>query len=575
MSQHFRFCSLLFFSTFALFASDTPSLILHHGKIATVDKDFTLGEAIAIRGEKIVAVGSNKRILGLKNAGTTLIDLKGRLVLPGLIDSHVHPAAAMTEFDHPIPEMDSISQVLDYIRDRTGNVPAGEWIVLRQIFITRLREQRYPTRAELDQVAPKHPVMFSTGPDAVLNSLALKEAGFDENFSVRDGGPGYLEKEPGTGKITGVARGLGRLIQPRTTARTATEEQTRERTLQLFRDYNSVGLTTVADRNASPESLGRYHFLRTNQQLSLRLFLYHSLAALGPIEEIESRIASIGSHPLHQPDPFLQIIGVKTFLDGGMLTGSAYMREPWGVSSIYGITDPQYRGVLNIPAERLEKIVRAATRHGLQFTAHSVGDGAVHLLLDTYRKISSEIRPLRPSFTHCNFMSAEAISGIREIGGVIDIQPAWLYLDTRTLEKQFGYDRLRYFQPLRSLFAAGVPVGGGSDHMQKIGSFRSINPYNPFLGMHTAITRRARWHKDRLHPEEALSREQAIRFYTANNAYILFQEKNIGSLEPGKFADLVVLDRDLLKCPLDSIPQTKVLQTYSNGRLVYGETKLR
>jgi predicted amidohydrolase YtcJ len=155
------------------------------------------------------------------------------------------------------------------------------------------------------------------------------------------------------------------------------------------------------------------------------------------------------------------------------------------------------------------------------------------------------------------------------LGVVVDIQPIWLYLDTRTLVQQFGYDRLRYFQPLHSLFEAGVIAGGGSDHMQKIGSLRSINPYNPFLGMATAITRTARWYEKPLHPEEAISREQALRFYTINNAYLLFREKEVGSIEAGKFADLAVLDRDLLSCPVEQIRETQVLQTYLAGRRVF------
>jgi predicted amidohydrolase YtcJ len=166
-------------------------------------------------------------------------------------------------------------------------------------------------------------------------------------------------------------------------------------------------------------------------------------------------------------------------------------------------------------------------------------------------------------------MSAEAVRQMAELGVAADIQPAWLYLDTRTLSAQFGYDRLRYFQPLRSLFEAGAIAGGGSDHMQKIGSRRSVNPYNPFLGMWTTITRKAKWHDGRLHPEEALSREQAIRFYTINNAYILFLDDRVGSLEEGKRADLIVLDRDLLTCPEDDIKDARVLRTYVDGELVY------
>jgi hypothetical protein len=151
----------------------------------------------------------------------------------------------------------------------------------------------------------------------------------------------------------------------------------------------------------------------------------------------------------------------------------------------------------------------------------------------------------------------------------VDLQPAWLYLDARTLADQFGYDRLRYFQPLRSLFAAGVVAGGGSDHMQKVGSFRSVNPYNPFLGMQTAITRRAKGYDRPLHAEEALGREDAIRFYTINNARLMFLEDRVGSLEAGKLADLVVLDRDVLTCPVETIKDTQCLRTYVGGKLVY------
>jgi predicted amidohydrolase YtcJ len=128
---------------------------------------------------------------------------------------------------------------------------------------------------------------------------------------------------------------------------------------------------------------------------------------------------------------------------------------------------------------------------------------------------------------------------------------------------------MRYFHPLRSLFAAGAITGGGSDHMQKIGDMRAINHYSPFLGMWVTITRGAKWYDDRLHPEEALTREQAIQFYTRNNAYLLFWEKDLGSIETGKRADFLVLDRDLLTCPVDDIKATRVLQTWVEGRQVY------
>lgn len=549
-----------------------PDLILHHGKIVTVDDRFSVREAVAVEAGRIVQVGRSGSVLKLKGPGTRLVDLHGRMVLPGLIDSHTHPSgASMTEWDHPIPTMESVQDVLDYVRSRAEKLPEGAWIEVRQVFITRLREQRYPTREELDRAAPRHPVLFATGPDASLNTLALRLSGIDRDFKITDGGPGFPEKDPATGEPTGILRSMTRYVKVKSAARQPTEEDQRRRLLELFRDYNSTGITSIADRDASPGAIARYRALRERGELPVRISVSHHIDTIGPLEEIQRNIRRVAADPLRQPDPWLQIVGIKTYLDGGMLTGSAYMRQPWGVSRIYGITDPAYRGVLFIPRERLLPIVRTALESGLQFTAHSVGDGAVHTLLDVYREIDETmpIRDLRPCVTHSNFMSREAVETAARLGVVVDIQPAWLYLDTRTLVAQFGYDRLRYFQPLASLFRAGGIAGGGSDHMQKIGSLRSINPYNPFLGMWVAVTRKARGYDGRLHPEEALTREQAIRFYTRNNATIIFRDQEVGSLEPGKRADLIVLDRDLLKCPEDEIKDTQVLETYLDGKRVF------
>jgi predicted amidohydrolase YtcJ len=552
-------------------AGENADLILHNGKIVTVDNKFSIHQALAVRDGKILRVGSNEEVLKAKGPHTQLLDLEGKMVLPGLIDSHVHPnGACMTEFDHPIPEMEMIADVLAYIKGRAKALSKGEWIEVRQVFITRLREQRYPTRRELDEAAPDNPVVFSTGPDASLNTLALKLSGIDKDFKVRDGGPGYAEKDE-HGEPTGILRSCTRYVKSQPSGRQPTDLDRTERLLQLFKDYASVGLTTIGDRDAKPADIDRYRKLRDNHKLALRVAVSHHIDTIGAIDKIQQNIRCVAELPLVKGDDHLRIVGIKTYLDGGMLTGSAYMRRPWGVSKIYSIKDPEYRGVLFIPKERLLPIVQTTIESGLQFTAHSVGDGAVHTLLDAYVELARRmpIRKVRPCITHCNFMSAEAVRKLAELGVVADIQPAWLYLDTRTLTAQFGYDRLRYFQPLKSLFEAGAIVGGGSDHMQKIGSLRSVNPYNPFLAMWTTITRKAKWYDGRLHPEEALSREQAIRFYTANNAYILFLDDRVGSLEAGKLADFIVLDRDLLTCPVDDIKDTHVLRTYIDGKLVY------
>jgi hypothetical protein len=548
-------------------------LILYNGKVASADATFSLHEALAVQGRHLLAIGRNSDILKLRGAQTEVVDLEGRLVLPGLIDSHSHPAeACLTEFDHPIPAMECIQDVLDYVQARARILREGEWIAVRQVFITRLREQRYPTRAELDRAAPKHPVLFQTGPDASLNTLALARSGIGPDFRITDGGGGFAEKDPKTGELTGLLRNCARYVKVTTATCQPSRAEKAQRLRELFADYNAVGLTSVCERDASQDEIEMYQELRRSGALTLRVSLSQHVESLGPLAEVQGSIRQVARAPLStERDEWLRIIGVKTYLDGGMLTGSAYLREPWGVSRIYGITDAAYRGVRFIPQERLVAMVRTAVECGLQFTAHSVGDGAVHALLDAYAEVDPDlpVRPTRPCISHSNFMSREAVQQAAQLGVLSDIQPAWLYLDAHTLVKQFGYERLRYFQPLRSLFEAGVVAGGGSDHMQKIGSLRSVNPYNPFLGMATAITRRAKQYAQRLHPEEALTREQAILLYTLNNARLLRCEERLGSLEPGKLADFIILDTDLLTCPEDRIAATQVLRTYVDGKLVY------
>ncbi|MEI7701449.1 MAG: amidohydrolase [Planctomycetia bacterium] len=565
------FLILLMASDSGCFGQDAD-LVLTNAKIVTVNPAFALADAMAIRGDRILAVGTNEQIRAYAGPSTRQIDLNGKMVLPGLIDSHVHATgASVFEFDHPIPEMETLADVLRYIQKRAEALDDGQWISVNQVFITRLRDQRFPTREELDQVAPRNPVCFRTGPDAALNSLALSLNGIDRNFEITDGQPGKIEKDPVSGEPNGVIRSGARFIKMTSAEKTPSPEQQQEQLRQLLADYNSVGITGIVQRSTDSAGLELFERLQKDNQLTCRTFLCWGISPSGEWSEVQGRIRKAIEHPAHTYNNMLWLRGVKVFLDGGMLTGSAWMREPWGVSSIYSITDPEYRGVLMIEPERLYQIAKYCLENDLQITAHSAGDGAVHALIDAYRRVSLDfpIQDKRPCITHCNFMSPEAIQSMKELGIVADIQPVWLYLDGKTLSRQFGERRTRWFHPYRSLFEQGVIAGGGSDHMQKIGSLRSLNPYNPFLGMWAMLVRQPRWTDDVLHPEECVSREQAIRFYTINNAWLTFEEKEKGSLEPGKLADFIVVDRDLLQCPVAEFRETKVEQTWLGGRQVY------
>ncbi|HEY2249550.1 MAG TPA: amidohydrolase family protein, partial [Planctomycetaceae bacterium] len=340
---------------------------------------------------------------------------------------------------------------------------------------------------------------------------------------------------------------------------------------RLLADYNAVGITSIADRDAGDGALKLYQTLKDRGELSCRVFVNYSVDAQAPLDKIETRIKQAAANPLHQYDNRLWLRGIKCYLDGGMLTGSAYMQKPWGVSAIYSITDPEYRGLLYIQPEKLKAIARLALENDLQMTAHSVGDGAVQALIDAYAAIDPDlpVRERRPCITHCNFMSETAIQKMQSLGIVADLQPAWLWLDGQTLLAQFGSDRLTYFQPYKTLFERGVVIGGGSDHMQKIGSLRAVNPYNPFLGMWITLARVPRRAEMPLYPEQRLTREQAVRLYTINNAFLTFEEKEKGSLESGKLADFIVLKQDILTCPEDAVKDIEVARTYLAGKLIY------
>lgn len=553
--------------------AQAPDLILHNAKILTVDARNSTAQAMAIRGDRIVSVGTSAKILSLKGPKTQILDAKGKTVLPGLIDSHTHSLdASMFEFDHEIPSMASVEDVLNHIRNRTQIVPEGEWISLRQIFITRLKEQRYPTKTELDEAAPKHPVIFSTGPDASLNTLALKANNITKDTRSPAGQPGKVELDAKTGQPSGILRTYAAFVKDVPSGRQPTDEDRRNRLKLLMADYNSIGITSFTERAATPRHIDIYRQLRQRNELTTRIFLdYHITNPNGDWPAIEAEIEAASKDPLHTYDNMLWLRGLKVFLDGGMLTGSALMREPWGTSEIYSITDPNYRGMRYINQQRLTDLARASLKRDLQFTAHAVGDGAVQSLIAAYEEVNKEfpVRAGRPCLTHANFMTPEGIEKMAQIGIVADMQPAWLELDGATLIKHFGLPRLRFFQPYATLFKNNIIIGGGSDHMQKIGGMRATNPYNPFWGMWVAITRKPRWTDQILHPSESITRTQALRLYTINNAYLSFEEKQKGSLEAGKLADFIVIDRDILRCPTDQIKEIQVEATYLGGRLIY------
>jgi predicted amidohydrolase YtcJ len=553
--------------------TDPADLIVCHAKVITVDDRFRLAEAVAITESRIIAVGSDQDVLQHKGPKTKVIDAKGKTVLPGLYDSHVHPVGAATsELVEPLPNLKSLDDVFAYIRKKAATTPEGEWIVLRFAFPTRLKEARFPTRAELDAAAPKHPILYHAGPAGVVNSMALQVSGVTRD--TPNPASGVIVKDPKTGEPTGMLRNAYGVLKGIPAGSSATPEATREAVKTLFRLYNQQGITSIADRNADRAALDLYLDLLGKKELTLRINVARSFNPYGTQEEIVKRLEALPGKdkkggPTGVGGIWIRIGPIKFFLDGGMLNGTAYMRRPWPPGQTYQVVETDYRGLLFIPQEQLAMVVEEAVKRRWQVTAHTAGEGAMDVLLDAYDLVNRKlpIKELRLCITHANFPSTHNLERCKRLGVCADVQPAWLYKDGSTLYQVLGEERLRWFQPYQTWLKYTV-IGGGSDHMIKLDSLQATNPWNPWLGMSVALTRTTEAGQV-LTPHERLTREQAIRLYTINNAYLHHEEKEKGSLEVGKLGDLIVIDHDILTCPLSEIAGTRVLYTIVGGQVVY------
>lgn len=574
-----RLCAALLFVALPLitvpgFAADAD-LILYHGKILTVDSGFTVRSAVAIRNGRILRTGTDQEVLGAEaSPRTTKIDLQGQCVLPGLTDAHVHPlGAGLSEYRGEIPPLTSFADVRNYIRTKARTTPKGQWIVIPRTFPTRLQEMRMPTRDVLD-VEPDHPVLFDASYVWIVNSLGLKMSGIDRSTPNPPGGEIVKDAK---GEPNGILRHAETLVKGVSTSEVFTPSEKLDALEKMLKRYLAIGLTTIGDRAVTEEDVGLYSQLQASNRLPIRAVLTWRLNAAPSAEELIRTIQGkpwVTNRPVREggSTDWLKFGSFKVTLDGGMTIGTAYQRAPYGAFArqLYGLTDPADRGQLFVAPDKLLKVMRAARDKGWQLTAHSQGGGAVDVLLETFEKLNAEkpIAASRSHWIHASFQSPDAIARAKKLGILADVQPAWLYFDGPALEKVFGHEGMRYFFPLRTYLNAGIVIAGGSDHMTGFAADRAVNSYNPFLGMWISITRKM--HDGRvLYPEERLTREEALRMYTTGPAYLQFNEKDRGSIEPGKLADLVVVDHDYLQCPEDQIRQIRPVMTILDGKIVY------
>ena len=548
--------------------AQTADALYYNGRVITMWDARPVVQAFSIRGNRFVKVGSNDEVMITAGPTTRKVDLHGHSVTPGLIDSHTHPImAALPEKDGPPPVIHTIADIQAYIRSQAAGSTPEHVIFVPKVYATRLKERRYPARQDLDRAAGDRLALVDNGYAAVLDSALLARLAITRD--TPQPADGKIIKDD-RGEPTGLILGAPGLLESLRAPAPHTFDDTLQALKTMQAHYNQAGLTSVIDRSQDAEGFRAYEELRQRGELTVRSYVTWVVSPQGTPQQVRERIEAI---PLVTGwgDDWVRVGSLKAFLDGGILTGTAYLREPYGQNTaIYGYSDPSFRGVLAAPKENVIEMARVADDLGWQMTAHVTGGGALDVLLDAYEAADQEksIRNRRFTVTHGNFPDPRAIARAKKLGVVFDCQPAWLYLDAPAIADVFGPARMKYFQPYRALFDAGVVVAGGSDHMIGLDPRQATNPYHPFFGMWMAITRQS-VDGTVMEPEQRITREEALRMWTLNAAYLSFEEKTKGSIEPGKLADFVVISKDFLSCPVDEIKDIDPLETVVDGKIVY------
>ncbi len=543
--------------------------IYFNARVITLWDAHPAAEAFLVEGNRFVKVGSLAEVRAAAPRGSVEVDLGGRTVVPGLNDSHTHPiGAALSEIDGPVPVMHSIPEIQAYLKKLDASTPAGQILFVPKIYSTRLAEKRYPARNDLDAAVGSRLAMTDNGYASVLNSALLQKLNITRE-----------SKQPVNGKIikdaagepTGLILGAPQLLGALRASRAYSDAERLKALKDMQAAYNRVGITSTIDRGQRAEGFRTYQELHRRGQMTVRTSVTFLINAQGSPADVQREIEAI-PFVTGWGDDWLRTGSLKTIVDGGILIGTAYLREPYGEhTGVYGYTDPDYRGVLNVSRENVVQMARTANRLGWQMTSHTTGGGAIDVLLDAYEAADkdSPIREKRFTVTHGNFPNADAIARAKRLGVAFDCQPQWHHFDGPVLAGVFGPERSKWFLPLRSLLDAGIVVAGGSDHMIRFDPRDAINAYHPFFGMWMAVTRRMA-DGNVLGPEQRITRMEALRMWTLAGAWLTFEEKQKGSIEPGKLADFAVLTKDYLTVPEEQIKDIEVWMTVLDGRKVHG-----
>jgi predicted amidohydrolase YtcJ len=541
-------------------------LVLRGARILTVDDRFRTAAALAIRDGRFVAVGSNDDVRGYIGEKTRVLDGRGRTVIPGFIDTHVHAlGVAETEATQPFINLRSIGELQAWIRTEAKRRPRETWIWTPRVFPTRLSEHRFPTRQELDAAAPQHPVVVDGAYAFALNSAALQAAGIGRGSADP---PGGAVAKDAAGEPTGLLRNVESLLARFRPPSAPIPLDVLER---VHRQYVAAGITSVIERGATLGGYQTYDALRRADRLPVRTTVTIRLPRADDPAEVERFIRGLPFR-FGSGDEWLKVGPLKIVVDGGILIGTSFMREPYGLAArqLYAVDDPAYRGFLTLTPQQIASAIAIGHRLGWQMVAHVTGDAGVDVVLDAI-EAAQKAQPepnRRHTLIHAYFVNRESAARAARLRVLVDTQPAWYYKDVDALADALGRERLAPFIGLKTWREAGVPVAINTDHMFGLDRNESMNPFNPFLTLYAATTRRTE--AGRVVSEgEKVSRQDALRMMTRDAARFSFDETNRGSIEPGKLGDFVVLDEDLLTCSDERLRALRPELTVIGGHVVF------
>jgi predicted amidohydrolase YtcJ len=532
-------------------------MILKNGRVYTQDKQFPWTEAILIRSGCIAAIGMDDQILSASNPETEIIDLQGHLVLPGLTDAHFHfHDWSLSRRGLALAGVKSIQELQQRLSAATQSAPYGTWIQGQGWNETAWIDQRLPSRTDLDTAAPHHPAILwrSDLHLAVANSTALRVA--ELTAATPDPPDGVIDRDA-SGHPSGVLRELA-INLVRQVIPTPAESETVQAMREALPVLHSLGLTGLHDFRImggaeASRAFRAYQQLRTLGELALRLWMNI------PLEHLDEAI-TLGLRTGFGDD-FLQIGHVKLFSDGSQGARTAWMLEPY--------MDTGQAGMPLTPMAEIAEAVHRADRAGLAVAVHAIGDRANRELIGVFEEVlgqgksNSVTRPAAPHrIEHVQNIRPDDLARLARLGIVASVQPIHATDDLHMLEQSVG-SRSRYCYVFNDMLKAGITLALGSDC--------PVADPNPFWGIHAALTRQDRDNQpsEGWHPEQRLSLDQAIWGYTMGPALVTGREHLHGSLSPGKFADLVVLDRDIFAIHPAEIADTKIIMTLLDGQIVH------